>query len=63
MDNAILHASGHSQEEKIEERIIFALRHACLYLDESDDEHHDYKYAAANTLYISCGGGGSRSSL
>ena len=36
--------------------------HAGLYLSESDDKRDD-KYAAANTFYILCGGGGSRSSL
>ena len=62
MDNVLLHASGHYQEDKIEEWINFALRHAHLYLAESDDEWND-KSDAANTFDISCGGGGSRSSL
>ena len=31
-DNALLHASGLSPEDKIEERISFALYHARLYL-------------------------------
>ena len=52
----------HSPEDKIEERIIFALRHAHLYLAESYDEQ-DNKSSAANTFDISCGGGGSSSSL
>ena len=62
MDNALLHASGNSPEDKIEERITFALSHAHLYSAKSDDEQ-DYKYDAANIFDISCGGGGSRSSL
>ena len=62
MDNDLLHASGNYPEDKIEERIAFALSHARLYLSGSDDERDD-KSAAANTLYISCGGGGSSSSL
>ena len=62
MENDILHASGHYPEDKIEEWIAFDLSHARLYLAESDDERKE-KYAAANTLGISCGGGGSISSL
>ena len=62
MDNALMHASGHSPKDKIEERINFALSHARLYLAESDDERDD-KSAAANTFDISCGGGGYISSL
>ena len=62
MDNALLHASRHSQADTIEERITFALIHAHFYLAESDDKQ-DNKSAAANTLYISCGGGGFSSSL
>ena len=62
MDNALLHVSGHSPAGKIEKRITFALRHARLYLAESDDEP-DNKSASANTFNISCGGGGSSSSL
>ena len=62
MDNALLHASGHSPADKIEEHIPFALIHAPLYLSESDDEQ-DNKSAAANTFDILCGGGESRSSL
>ena len=62
MDNDLLHVSGHSPADKIEERITFALIHARLYLSESDDER-DEKSAAANTFDISCGGGGSISSL
>ena len=61
-DNDLLHASGNSAAYKIEQRITFALSHAHLYLSESDDELDD-KSAAANTLYISCGGGRSISSL
>ena len=34
MDNALLHASGNYQENKIEERISFALSHERLYLAE-----------------------------
>ena len=60
--NALLHASGHFQYYKIEEQINFALSDARLYLSESYDEL-DEKSAAANTFDISCGGGGSRSSL
>ena len=62
MGNDILHASGHSLADKIEERIIFALSHAHLYLAESDAERDD-KSAAANTFDISCGDGGSSCSL
>ena len=62
MYNALLHASGNSPEYKIEEHITFALSHACLYLSESYDERDDNS-AAANTLYISCGGGGYSSSF
>ena len=60
MDNALLHVSGHSPADKIEERITFDLSHACLYLSESDDEQDD-KSAAVNN--ISCGDGGYSSSL
>ena len=38
------------------------MRHARLYLAESDYERDD-KSAVVNTFYISCGGGGSISSL
>ena len=38
MDNFLMHASGHFPEDKIEERINFALSHARLYIAESDDE-------------------------
>ena len=62
MDNSLLHASGHYPADKIEERITFALSHAHLYLAESEDEQDD-KYYAANIFNISCGGGGSSSSL
>ena len=62
MDNALLHAPGHSPADKIEERITFALSYARLYLAESDDER-DENSAAANTFYISCGGGGYSYSL
>ena len=62
MDNFTLHASGHSPEDKIEERITFALIHAVLYLAESDDEQEN-KCAAENTFYISCGDRGFCSSL
>ena len=62
MDNALLYASGLSQEEKTEEQIPFALCHARLYLTESYDDWDD-KYVAANTFDISYGGGGSRYSL
>ena len=41
MDNALMHASGHSPKDKIEKRINFALSHARLYLDESDGERDD----------------------
>ena len=37
MDIALLHASVHYPEDKIEERITLVLRHAHLYLFESDD--------------------------
>ena len=36
--NALLCASGHSPEYKIEEWSNFALSHASLYLADSDDE-------------------------
>ena len=62
MDNALLHVSGYPPEDKIEERINFALSHARLYLFESYDER-DEKCAAANTFNIFCGGGRSRYSL
>ena len=62
MDNALLYAFGIYPEYKIEERITFAFSHARLYLYESDDDWDD-KSAAENTLAISCGSGGSRSSL
>ena len=62
MDSALLHASGHSPEDKIEERITFALKHAQLYLSESYDEW-DEKSSAANTINIYCGGGESSSLL
>ena len=62
MDNFLMHASGHFPEDKIEERINFALIHARLYIAESDDEW-DNKSSAANTFNISCGGRGSRYSL
>ena len=57
MDNAPLHVSGHTPEDKREEWFTFALSHAHLYLSESDDERDD-KYADANTFGISCGDGG-----
>ena len=62
MDNALLHESGNYPEDNIEEQITFALSHAHLCLAESDDERDD-KSAAANTFDISCGSGGSSSSL
>ena len=62
MDNALLCASGLSPEDKIEERIPFALCHARVYLTESYD-YWDNKLAAANTFNISCGGGVYISSL
>ena len=62
MDNALLHEYVHYPEYKIEDRITFALIHACLYSAESDDER-DNKSTAANTSDQSCDDGGSRSSL
>ena len=62
MDNALLHAYGHSPADKIEYRITFALIYACLYLAESYDEQ-DNKSAAVNKFDRSCGDGGSSSSL
>ena len=56
MDNALLCASGLSPEDKIEERIPFALWHARLYWTESYDDWDDNS-AAANAFDISCGGG------
>ena len=62
MDNALLNASGHPPEDKTEEQITFALRHAHLYLSESYDER-DNKSAAAKTFNITCGDGGYNYSL
>ena len=62
MENALLSASGLYPEDKIEERIAFALCHARLYLTGSYDDL-DNNSAAANTFDISCGGGGYISSL
>ena len=62
MYNALLRASGLSPENKIEERIPFSLFHARLYLTESYYDW-DEKSTAANIFDISCGGGGSISSL
>ena len=56
MDNALLRASVYFPADKTDERITFDLRHARLYLFESDDER-DNIYAAANTFDISCGSG------
>ena len=58
MYNALLHASGHSPADKIEERITFALGNARLYLSESDDKQDD-KSAAEKKFDIFGGGGGS----
>ena len=58
MENALLHESGISPEDKIEEQITFALCHARLYLTESYDDWDD-KSTAANIFDISCGGGRS----
>ena len=58
MYNALLHASGISPEDKIEEQIHFALCHSRLYLTESDDER-DNKSDAEKKLDICYGGGGS----
>ena len=55
MDNSLLYASGLSPEDKIEERIPFALCHARLYLTVSYDDLGN-KSAAANTFNIPCGG-------
>ena len=49
MDNALLNASGNSPADSIEERIIFALIHAHLYLFESYYESDDMS-AAANAF-------------
>ena len=57
-----MYAYGHPPGDKIEERITFALSHTGLYLAESYYKRDD-KSASANTFYISCGGGGSSSSL
>ena len=62
MDNALLHVYEYSPTDKIEEQNNFALIHALLYLDESDDER-DNKYSATNTFDVSCGSGGYSSSL
>ena len=55
MENALLCASGISPEDKIEERIPFALCHASLYLTVSYDDLYN-KSASAKTFDISCGG-------
>ena len=62
MENALLCASRLYPEDKIEERIPFALCHARLYLTVSYDDW-DNKSSAANTFDISCGGGVFISSL
>ena len=62
MYNVLMNSSGHYPEDKIEERITFALWYARLYLAESDYDWDD-KSAAANTFDTSCGGGWYRSSL
>ena len=62
MDKDLLHVYEHPPTDKIEERINSSLSHVSLYLAESDDER-DNNYSAANTFDISCGGGGSSSSL
>ena len=62
MDNDLLHAYRLSPEDKIKERITFALCHARLYLTVSYDDSYN-KSASVNTFDISYGGGGSRSSL
>ena len=62
MDNALLHAFGHTPADKIEERINFTKIHASLYWSESDDER-DKNSSAANTFDIFCGDVGSSSSL
>ena len=51
-----------AHSDKIEERITFALIHACLYLSKIDDERDD-KSDAANKFDIFCGDGVSSSSL
>ena len=39
MDNALLHASGHSTADKIEERITFALsHHVYIYLNQRTND-------------------------
>ena len=62
MENSLLCASGIYPEDKIEERIPFALCHVSLYLTVSYDDSDD-KSVAANIFDISCGGGVSISSL
>ena len=61
MDNSLLHASENPPVDKIEERNNFSLSHERLNLSESDDEQDDKSAAAKKS--ISCGNGGSRSSL
>ena len=51
MDNALLHASGHSPEDRTEERINFALSYAHLYLAESDDEQDNKSAAEKKSIY------------
>ena len=51
MENALLHASGHSPENKMEERITFAFSHARLYLAESYDEQDTKSATATHIIY------------
>ena len=51
MCNALLHVSGHYPADKIEERITFALIHACLYLAESYDERDDKSASEAHSIH------------
>ena len=51
MYNDLIHASGNSPEDKIEERITFDLSQARLYLAESYDERDNKSAAAKNSIY------------
>ena len=62
MDNYLLHASGHSSSDQIENQINLFLSHAHLCLVESDDKLDDDS-ASINTFDLSCGDGGSSSLL
>ena len=51
MDNDLLHASGLSPEDKIEEQMFVALCQARLYLIESYDDWDDKSAAETHSIY------------